>query len=175
MPRSPQAPCSELAPCTGTRLPPCGSRPATTRVPSSRLPSSPRVPTRCWCSKVFHLCWIKGHSQPEVSTHSTSRTRTRMTEYPWPMPEGSRGGTPTGFQEESEVDPVPTPPQGVTVTATPSGTLTSPLPGQDSLVERLQEQIRILEIRAVRAEQIVQDKCHRRSRASRPGVTVAQG
>jgi hypothetical protein len=76
-----------------------------------------------------------------------------MTEYPQPMPERSRGGTPTGLPEESEAGPVPTPAQGVT--ATPSGTLTSPRPGQDTLVERLQEQIRILEIRAGRVEQIV--------------------
>ncbi len=44
------------------------------------------------------------------------------------------------------------------------------------MVERLQEQIRILEIRAGRAEQIVQDEHSRRSRAldsARPGV--AQG
>ena len=86
-----------------------------------------------------------------------------MTEHPRPMPEGSRGGTPTGFPEESEADSVPIPAQGVT--ATPSGTLTRPRPGQDSVVERLQEQIRILEIRAGRAEQIVQDERRRRSRA----------
>ena len=45
------------------------------------------------------------------------------------------------------------------------------------MVERLQEQIRILEIRAGRAEQIVLDERRRRSRAlepeARPGV--AQG
>ncbi len=64
-----------------------------------------------------------------------------MTEYPQPVPEG-RGGTPTGFQEETEADPVPTPAQGVTTTS--SGNLTSPQPGQDTLVERLQEQIMIL-------------------------------
>ncbi len=85
-----------------------------------------------------------------------------MTEYPQPMP---RGGTPTGFPEESEADPVPTPAQGVTATPGPSGTLTRPLPGQDSVVERLQEQIRILEILAGRAEQIVQDERLRSSRA----------
>ncbi len=36
-----------------------------------------------------------------------------MTEYPRPLPEGSRGGTPTGFPEESEADPA----QGVTATS----------------------------------------------------------
>ena len=86
------------------------------------------------------------------------------------MPEGSRGGTPTGFPEESEADSVPIPAQGVT--ATLSGTLTRPRPGQDTLVERLQEQIRVLEIRAGRAEQIVQDERRRRSRALEG---VAQG
>jgi hypothetical protein len=74
-----------------------------------------------------------------------------------PMPERGRGGTQTGFPEESEADPVPTPAQNFTTT------LSGPLPGQDSLVERLQEQIEILEIRAGRAEQMVQDEhCRRR-------------
>ena len=87
------------------------------------------------------------------------------------MPEGSWGGTPTAFQEETEADPVPTPVQGGT--ATQSGNLTRQRPGQGSLVERLQEQIRMLEIRAGRAEQTVQDERHRRSLALEAGV--AQG
>ncbi len=102
-----------------------------------------------------------------------------MTEYPQPMPEGSRGGTPTGFQEVSEADPVPTPAKGVRVrdnsVTTSSGTLTSPRLGQDSLVERLQEQVRMLEIQEGRAEQIVQDKLPGRSQALRLKASLRRG
>ncbi len=74
-----------------------------------------------------------------------------MTGYNQPTPEcyteGSKGVIPTGFQEESESD------------SAASCTLTSPQPKWGCEVERLQEQIQILEIHVGRAEQKIQDKC----------------
>ena len=67
------------------------------------------------------------------------------------------------FQVEPGPDSTHTPFPGAATT--PSGTRTFPRPGQDSEVERLQEQVRALQIRAGRAEQTLQDERRRRSRA----------